>query len=112
MYRERKKTGLGDFELMVLLAILRLEGGAYGAAILREIEDRTGRGVTGGALYVTLDRMEAKGLVRSRLGDPSPDRGGRPRRYVTVTSRGFEAVRASRAAILSLLKGLEPLFRQ
>lgn len=108
----KSKSYLGDFELTVLLATLRLADGAYGGAILREIEERTGRAVPGGALYVTLDRMETKGLLRSRLADPSPGRGGRPRRYVTVTDSGFEAVRESRAALLSLMGGLDTLFRE
>jgi DNA-binding PadR family transcriptional regulator len=110
MGKLKKKTFLGDFELVVLLAILRLGKEAYGAAILREIDLRTGRSVPGGALYVTLDRLEAKGYVRSRLGDSSPDRGGRPRRFVSVTAKGFEAVSESREALLSLMGGLETLF--
>ncbi len=106
----KKKAFLGDFELIVLLATLRLGKEAYGAAILREIDLRTGRTVPGGALYITLDRLEAKGYVRSRLGDSSADRGGRPRRYVRVTAKGLEAVSESREALLSLMGGLETLF--
>ena len=105
----RPKT-LGDFELTVLLAVLRLGDAAYGGAILTEIELRTGRPVSGGALYVTLDRMESKGLIRSKLGDVGPNRGGRPRRYVTVTSKGFNAVRESRAALLNMMSGLDAMF--
>ncbi len=105
----RPKT-LGDFELTVLLAVLRLGDTAYGGAILTEIELRTGRPVSGGALYVTLDRMESKGLIRSKLGDVGPNRGGRPRRYVTVTSKGFNAVRESRAALLNMMSGLDAMF--
>jgi len=109
--RKRSKTFLGDFELTVLLAVLRLGPEAYGTAIIGEIERRTGRSVPGGALYVTLDRMEAKGLIRSRLGDGDTSRGGRPRRYVNLTNKGFEAVRESRAALLNLMSGLESMFR-
>lgn len=98
---------LGDFELVVLLAAIRLWDGAYGIAMLREIEERTGRAVTGGALYVTLDRLEAKGYLRSRLEQPSAERGARPRRYVTVTNKGLRAVRESRAALLNLMDGLD-----
>ncbi len=112
MTKRKGKTFLGDFELTVLLAILRLGDEAYGAQILREIDQRTGRSVPGGALYITLDRMESKRLIKSRLGDPSANRGGRPRRYVTVTEKGFSAVRESRDALLSMMGGLDAMFRQ
>jgi DNA-binding PadR family transcriptional regulator len=98
---------LGDFELVVLLAAIRCWDEAYGTAILREIEARTGRVVSGGALYVTLDRLEAKGYIRSTLKEPSATRGARPRRYITVTSKGLRAVRESRAALLNLMRGLD-----
>ncbi len=111
MSKKKEKTFLGDFELTVLLAILRLGDGAYGAEILREIDHRTGRSVPGGALYITLDRMESKGLIKSKLGDPSANRGGRPRRYVSVTAKGFAAVRESREALLSMMGGLDAMFR-
>jgi DNA-binding PadR family transcriptional regulator len=75
---------LGDFELVVLLAAIRLADDAYGVAILREIQSRTGRVVTGGALYVTLDRLEAKGYIRSTLKEASATRGARPRRYISL----------------------------
>ena len=68
---------LGDFELLVLLAVLRADGDAYGSTILRELHDRSGRAVSRGALYVTLDRLEAKGYVSSRTGEPVPSRAGR-----------------------------------
>ncbi len=110
--QEKGKTFLGDFELTVLLAVLRLGDEAYGAEMLREIDQRTGRSVPGGALYITLDRMESKRLIKSRLGDPSANRGGRPRRYVTVTEKGFAAVRESRDALLSMMGGLDAMFRQ
>ena len=112
MTRMHRKATLGDFELTVLLAILHLEDDAYGGEILREIDQRTGRAVPGGALYVTLDRMESKGFIESRLADPTPNRGGRPRRYVAVTEKGFEAVRESREALLSMMSGLDALFRE
>jgi len=98
---------LGEFEQMVLAAVLRLAEGAYGAAVLTEIETRTGRRVSGGSLYVTLDRLEQKGLIRTRLGEPAPERGGRPRRYVRVTRRGLAAMRDVREAMLSLWHGIE-----
>ena len=112
MIKKKRKTFLGDFELTVLLGILRLGDEAYGAEVLREIEQRTGRSVQGGALYITLDRMESKGFIKSQLGDPSPNRGGRPRRYVNVTTKGFTAVRESRDALLSMMGGLDAMFRQ
>ncbi len=112
MIKKKGKTFLGDFELTVLLAILRLGDEAYGAEILREIDLRTGRSVPGGALYITLDRLESKGLIRSKLGDPSANRGGRPRRYVAVTPEGFAAVRESRDALLNMMGGLDAMFRR
>jgi len=98
---------LGEFEQIVLLAALHLGDDAYGARVSETIGERIGRQVSRGALYVTLDRLEGKGLIRSRLGDPSAARGGRPRRYVSVTSLGVRALRESRAALLSLWSGLE-----
>jgi DNA-binding PadR family transcriptional regulator len=101
------RTYLGEFEHLVLLAILRLGDEAYGPAILDELEKRTGRSPSPGSMYVTLDRLEDKGLLRSRLGDSDSDRGGRPRRYVSVTAHGVRELRASRAAFLELWRGLE-----
>ncbi|HVS15983.1 MAG TPA: PadR family transcriptional regulator [Thermoanaerobaculia bacterium] len=98
---------LGEFEQMVLAAVLRLAEHAYGAAILTEIEDRTGRRVSSGSLYVTLDRMEQKGLIETWRDDPTPERGGRPRRYVRVTRSGLEALRDVRQALLNLWRGIE-----
>lgn len=98
---------LGEFEQMVLAAVLRLGEGAYGAAVLTEIETRTGRRVSSGSLYVTLDRLEQKGLIKTWLGDPAPERGGRPKRYVRVTRSGLAAVRDVRKALLKLWRGIE-----
>jgi DNA-binding PadR family transcriptional regulator len=100
---------LGEFEHIVMLAILRLDDGAYAPAILEEIERQTGRAASAGSMYVTLDRLEEKGFLSSRLADANDDRGGRPRRYVTVTARGLRELRASRAAYLKLWRGLERL---
>lgn len=91
----------------MLLAILRLGDAAYAPAILDELEQRTGRVPSPGSMYVTLDRLEAKGLLRSRLADAEGDRGGRPRRYVSVTAHGVRELRASRAALLKLWRGFE-----
>ena len=97
---------LGEFEQVVLLAILRLGPEAYGVTIRREIAACTERDPAPGALYTTLDRLEDKGLVTSRYGDPTPERGGRAKRYFTVTARGVRAVARAQRAYQRLLKGL------
>ena len=103
-------TYLGEFEHLVLLAVLRLGDEAYAVPIRGEIEERAGRTVARGALYTTLDRLEQKALLRSRMGEALAERGGRPRRYYTVTARGRAALRAAREAIDRLSAGvaLEP----
>lgn len=101
-------TYLGELEQMVLWAALRLGGDGYGPRILEELEKRAGRTVSPGALYATLDRLEQKGMIRSRLGDPAPGRGGRPKRYVEVTAGGHAALRSARGAWTRLWEGLEP----
>src|SRR6185503_5094524 len=101
------RTYLGEFEHLVLLAILRLGDDAYAPAILEELETRTGRPPSPGSMYVTLDRLEDKGFLRSRLADANDARGGRQRRYVTVTALGIRQLRASRTALLKLWRGLE-----
>ena len=98
---------LGEFEQIVLLAILRLKGEAYAIPVREEIEARTGRSVARGALYTALDRLQAKQCLKSRMGAPLPERGGRARRYYTVTPGGVAALRASRAALMALWKGVE-----
>src|SRR4026209_1884908 len=101
------RTYLGEFEHIVLLAILQLGDAAYAPAILEEIERRTGRAPSPGSMYVTLDRLEDKGLLRSRLADAADERGGRPPRDATAPAFGLREVRASRAALLKLWRGLE-----
>lgn len=98
---------LGEFEQIVLLAILRLGQSAYGVTIRREIAVCTGRQPAPGALYTTLDRMEQKGLVESWLGDPTPQRGGRAKRYFMVTTDGRVAVAAAQRSYQKLLQGLQ-----
>ena len=98
---------LGEFEQMVLLSIMRLGEDAYGLAIRDELQGVAGRSPSSGALYTTLDRMERKGLIVSTEGDASGDRGGRPRRYVTVTLEGQELLARSRHTLLALWDGLE-----
>jgi PadR family transcriptional regulator, regulatory protein PadR len=98
---------LGEFEQIVLLAILRLKDEAYGVTILAEIADKTGRNPSPGALYTTLHRMEDKGLVTFRDGSPTPERGGRAKRFVTVTREGRNALASAQAAFQSLLQGID-----
>jgi PadR family transcriptional regulator PadR len=100
---------LGEFEQMLLLAALRLGDEAYGAAISQELEERVGRRVSRGAIYVTLDRLEAKGLVGSRMSASRPERGGRPRRMIAITPAGIDALRESRNALETLWSGVEAL---
>jgi PadR family transcriptional regulator PadR len=100
------ETTLGEFEQIVLLAIMRVGEGAYGVPIRAEIEACTGRDPAPGALYTTLDRLEEKGLVTSRMGDPTPQRGGRARRYFEVTSGGLKAVSRAQLSYQRLMKGL------
>ena len=100
---------LGEFEQMLLLAALRLGDGAYGVALMNELEASVGRRVSRGSVYVTLDRLEEKGWVTSSLSKPRPERGGRPRRMVTVTPEGVEQLRRSRDALLTLWDGVEAL---
>ena len=97
---------LGEFEHIVLLAVLRLGDEAYGVTIRREIEARTRREVSIGAIYATLDRLESKNLVQSRLGDPTPERGGRSKRFFRVTAQGVSAVKQTHRALRSLTEGL------
>lgn len=97
---------LGELEEMVLLAALRLKGGAYGASILRELDEQAGREVPRGSVYVTLDRLEAKGMVESRAGEPTAQRGGRAPRLVAVTEEGLAALRRTHEVRSRLKDGL------
>jgi len=97
---------LGEFEQLVLLAVLRLGDEAYGVPVLAEIEQATGRTPTMATVHTTLTRLEEKGLVLSRFGEPTPQRGGRRKRYFTVTPAGKRAVRDSIGAIRRLAQGL------
>jgi PadR family transcriptional regulator PadR len=98
---------LGEFEQIVLLAILRLGDRAYGVAIRDEILARTEREPAPGALYTTLDRLEDKGLITSRLGDPTPQRGGRAKRFFQVSAIGVDAVARAQRSYHRLLEGLK-----
>ncbi len=100
---------LGEFEQIVLLAALHLGRKAYGVNIVQTIEGRTGRSVSRSALYITFDRLEAKGFLRSELRSPTAERGGSMRRYVEVLPAGLRALQDTRAALLGMWDGLEPL---
>jgi DNA-binding PadR family transcriptional regulator len=97
---------LGEFEQLVLLALIRLGDEAYGMAVRRELETRAGRDVSIGAVYATLDRLESKGLVRSKLGETSDDRGGRTKKCFTISAAGARALEKSQQAIRQMLEGL------
>ena len=104
-----ERAYLGEFEHFVLATALRLEL-AYGAELIRELEARTGRQVQGGALYATLDRLESKGYLDSEMGQPDPQRGGRPKRFVRVTPEGVRALADHREALLRVWDGMEAKF--
>jgi len=100
-------ASLGQFEQIVLTAVLSLGENAYGVTIREEIIARTEREPSPGALYVTLDRLEEKGLVRSQFGDPTPQRGGRAKRFFSVSAKGVESVARAQRSYQRLLQGLK-----
>jgi DNA-binding PadR family transcriptional regulator len=97
---------LGEFEYLILSAAARLEDKAYGAAIRQEIESATKRRCSIGALYTTLDRLESKGLISTAMGDPTPQRGGRPKRMVRVTGKGLRAASEFYATVTRMSRGV------
>src|SRR4051794_37974265 len=100
---------LTEFELMILLAILRVGEDAYGVPVAREIEATAGRTVMLGAVYTTLERLQDKGLVSSTVGDPTPERGGRAKRFFTVTATGVRAIKDSQRVFTALWRGIPQL---
>jgi PadR family transcriptional regulator, regulatory protein PadR len=98
---------IGEFEVLVLMAVLRLHHDAYAPAVRAEIQRRTGRRVSRGAVYITLDRLEAKGLLGSKLGQTTD--GGRARRYYAVAPKGVRAIKRALAALAQMRAGLEPI---
>jgi DNA-binding PadR family transcriptional regulator len=100
---------LGGFELLVLLALVRLGDEAYGVPISEAIEESSGKDVAIGSVYITLDRLERKGLVTSRLGEPTPERGGRAKTYFKVTAKGLRAVRQAQRTLVNLWAGVPRL---
>jgi PadR family transcriptional regulator len=97
---------LGEFEYLVLTAAARLDDAAYGAAIRQEIDQATGAACSIGALYTTLDRLERKGLIKTWMGDPTPERGGRPKRMVRVTAAGTRAAASFYRAVMRVSQGV------
>jgi PadR family transcriptional regulator PadR len=98
---------VGEFEQLVLMALVRLGNGAYGASIRREIRERTGRDAAIGTVYMALARLEAKKMIVSYVGNPSPERGGRRRKHYLIHSEGEKAVGRGYRAILAMADGLE-----
>jgi PadR family transcriptional regulator PadR len=98
---------LGEFEQLVLIAIVRLEADAYGATIRRDIEARTGRRLSISAVYTTLERLEQKGCVRSWIGEPTAERGGRRRKHSALQPLGARALRTAYRAYTGMAAGLE-----
>ena len=103
------RSYLSEVELMVMLAVMRLDDTAYGVPISRELEEIGGRELPMGSIYATLERLEKKGLISSNVGEPTPERGGRAKRYFRVTVRGLREVRKTRHALVSLWRGLTEL---
>ena len=97
---------LGEFEYLMLTATAHLGDEAYGAAIRRRIEEATGRRCSLGALYTTLDRLETKGFIKTWMGDPTPQRGGRPKRMVRVTAKGIRAAADFYDAVMRVSRGV------
>jgi len=104
-----KTESLGTLELMLLLALMRLEPHAYGVSIAGELETVTGRVVSLGAVYATLERLTDKGLVTSEIGEPTAHRGGRAKRFFKVTARGLKAVKETQRALGALTRGIPKL---
>ena len=102
---------LGEFEQIVLLAILRLGDEAYGANVRRDIESRAGRELSISAVYTTLERLQQKGLVRSWIGDPTPQRGGRRRKYFALLPPGTRALKSAYNSFTGMTAGLEQQLR-
>lgn len=100
---------LGKFELMVMLALIRLGDRAYGVPISKTIEESTHREVLVGSVYAALERLEGKGLVASEVGEPTPERGGRAKRYFRITDEGLREVRSTRSALIKLWQGIPAL---
>jgi DNA-binding PadR family transcriptional regulator len=108
-YTTTIRTFLGEFEQLLLLALAAAPGEAYGVEVRRAIEERAGRTVSPGAVYTALDRLERRGLVSSRLGDPTPERGGKRKRYYRLEPAGAELLARTRAALARMAGDAVPL---
>src|ERR1700719_2073585 len=104
-----KREFLGGFELLVLLALMRLGDDAYGVPISEAIEENSGREVAVGSVYITLERLEQKGFVSSRLGEPTAVRGGRAKTYFRITGKGLREVRQAQRTLMRLWRGVPQL---
>ena len=109
VYEMAKREFLGGFELLVLLALIRLGDEAYGVPISEAIEESSGKEVAIGSVYITLERLETKGLVTSRLGEPTAERGGRAKTYFKVTAKGLREVRNAQRTLVNLWAGVPQL---
>src|SRR5918993_2858208 len=107
MWFKSSPAVLGDFEQLVLLGVERLQDSAYGAAIRQEIHARSGRDVSINAVYTTLDRLERKGFLKSWVGDPTPQRGGRRRKFYALRPAGVAALRQAYRAFTAMADGLQ-----
>src|SRR5436190_18563886 len=103
----KSRSPLGDFEQLVLFGVMRLEDGAYGAAIRQEIHARSGRDVSINAVYTTLDRLDSKGFLKSWVGDPTPQRGGRRRKFYSLRPSGMVALRQAYRVFNAMAEGLQ-----
>lgn len=99
---------LGEFEQLVMFAVLRLDEDAYGTTIRDELKTRAGRDASPGALFTTLERLESRGLVTSHLGEPAPERGGRRKRFYRLTAEGRRALARALRTVKRMARGLEP----
>jgi len=104
-----KREFLGGFELLVLLALIRIGDEAYGVPISEAIEESSGKDVAMGSVYITLERLGQKGLVSSRLGEPTAERGGRAKTYFRITAKGLCEVRQARRTLMNLWQGVPQL---
>jgi DNA-binding PadR family transcriptional regulator len=104
-----KPNYLGEFELLVMLAVMRLGDDAYGVPVTRELEKQTGREAAFATVYATLERLQQKGFVRSELGEATPERGGRAKRYFRVTASGLRTVKETKRNLIRLWRGIPEL---
>jgi DNA-binding PadR family transcriptional regulator len=104
-----ERSYLGEFELMILLAVIHLGEEAYGVPISRELEAQRGRDVSVGSVYAALERLQSKGLISSSLGDPTPERGGKAKRFFRITKEGLRQVHETRAVLKKMWRRLPEL---